>query len=156
MPRGAVNLAPHLRVIRRLKMPLLFLLRGLLAVISVVSSVLVIAPVSCADLTILLLPLGPLAPGFQKSSLGFRSLYAYVGDCKQIIHRLGLRHDDLLHSLDIADLVTKGVDDLDVLDVRDNVPDVPKMFHVVPETFIMLLPDGLQGLYCRWTLIRAL
>jgi hypothetical protein len=30
------------------------------------------------------------------------------------------------------------------------------MFHVVLETLIMLLPDGLQGLCSRWALVRAL
>jgi hypothetical protein len=36
----------------------------------------------------------------------------------------------------------KGIDDLDVLDVRDSVPGIAEMFHVVPEAFIMFLPDG--------------
>jgi hypothetical protein len=34
--------------------------------------------------------------------------------------------------------------------------DVAEIFHVVPDTLITLLPDGLLGLYCRWTLICAL
>jgi hypothetical protein len=55
-----------------------------------------------------------------------------------------------------ADPVAKGIDDLNVLDVRDNVPDIAEMFHVVPENLIFLLPDGLHGLCCRWALIRAL
>jgi hypothetical protein len=33
---------------------------------------------------------------------------------------------------------------------------VAETFHVVSETFIMLLSDGLQGFCCRWTLICAL
>jgi hypothetical protein len=33
---------------------------------------------------------------------------------------------------------------------------IAEMFHVVPDTLIMLLSDGLQGLCCRWTLVRAL
>jgi hypothetical protein len=75
--------------------------------------------------------------------LGFGGLYAYIGDCEQIDYRLGLLFGDLLHSLDITDPVVEGIDDLDILDVRDNVPGMAKMFHVVLETFIMLLPDGL-------------
>jgi hypothetical protein len=37
------------------------------------------------------------------------------------------------------------VDDFDVLDVRDSVPDIAEMFHVFPETFMSLLLDRLQG-----------
>jgi hypothetical protein len=55
VPRGAVNLTPLLRIIGALKRPLLFLLRGLLTVEFVVSSVPTIAPVSCVDLTMILL-----------------------------------------------------------------------------------------------------
>jgi hypothetical protein len=40
----------------------------------------------------------------------------------------------------------KSIDDLKVLDVRDNIFGVIETFHVVSEAFIMLLPDGLQGL----------
>jgi hypothetical protein len=43
----------------------------------------------------------------------------------------------------------EDIDDLDVLDVWDSVPGIAEMFHIIWETFIMLLPDGLQGLYCR-------
>jgi hypothetical protein len=50
----------------------------------------------------------------------------------------------------------EGIDDLDVLDVRDNIPGIAEMLHVVPKTLIMLLPDGLQGLCCRWSLVCAL
>jgi hypothetical protein len=64
MTRGVVNLAPLLHVIGTPKRPLLLLLRGLLAAISVVSSILVIISISCVDLMIILLPWGPLAPGF--------------------------------------------------------------------------------------------
>jgi hypothetical protein len=46
-------------------------------------------------------------------------------------------------SLDITDPVVKSIDDLDVLDVRDIVPNIAETFHVVLETFIMPLPDGL-------------
>jgi hypothetical protein len=50
----------------------------------------------------------------------------------------------------------EDIDDLDVLDVWDSVPGIAEMFHIIWETFIMLLPDGLQGLCCRWMLICAL
>jgi hypothetical protein len=55
VPHGAVNLTPLLRIIGTPKMPLLFLLRGLLTAESTVSSVPTIAPVSCLDLAIILL-----------------------------------------------------------------------------------------------------
>jgi hypothetical protein len=50
----------------------------------------------------------------------------------------------------------EGVDDLDILDVRDSIPGVAEMFHIVPEALIMLLPDGLESLSSRWTLVHAL
>jgi hypothetical protein len=37
----------------------------------------------------------------------------------------------------------EDINDLDVLDIRDNVPDIIEMFHVVQEAFIMLLLGGL-------------
>jgi hypothetical protein len=51
--------------------------------------------------------------------------------------------------------VTEGIDDLDILDIRNSIPSIAEMFHVVLETLIMLLSDGLQGLCCRWMLVRA-
>jgi hypothetical protein len=81
----------------------------------------------------------------RKSSPGFRSLNAYVSDCEQIDHRSRLLHVDVLHSLDVADSVVEGIDDLDVLDIRDDILGVVEIFHVVPETVIMLLLDGLQS-----------
>jgi hypothetical protein len=79
-------------------------------------------------------------------SPGFRSLYAHVSGYEQIDHCLELFHGDLLYSLDIADPVMKGIDDLNVLDVWDSVSGIAETFHIVPEALIMLLPDGLQGL----------
>jgi hypothetical protein len=52
-----------------------------------------------------------------------------------------------------SSIVVESVDDLDVL---DSIPNVAEMFHIVSETFIMLLPDGIQGLCCRRTLVCAL
>jgi hypothetical protein len=60
------------------------------------------------------------------------------------------------HSFDIINPIAEGIDDLDVLDIRDSVPGIAETFHVVLKTLIMLLADGLQGLCCRWTLVRAL
>jgi hypothetical protein len=89
-------------------------------------------------------------------SSAFESLYAHVSDCEQFGHRLGLFHGDLIHSLDIVDPVTKSIDGIDVLDIRDSVPSVAETFHVVLKIFIVLLPDGLQGLCYRWTLVCVL
>jgi hypothetical protein len=91
--------------------------------------------------------------GLKELSLGLGCLYAYICNCEQISHSLGLLHGDLFDSLEIADPVAEGVDDLDVLDVWDSITE---MFHVVPETLIILLLDDIQGLNSRWTLVRAL
>jgi hypothetical protein len=50
----------------------------------------------------------------------------------------------------------EGVDDLDVLDVRDSIPGVAEIFHVVSEALIMLLPNGLESLSSRRTLVCVL
>jgi hypothetical protein len=116
-----------------------------------------ISPIGHVDLPVVLFLLrGPIASGFQKSSLGFGSLNAHVCNCEQIGHHLGLLHGYLLHSLDVADPITKGIDDLNVLDVWDSVPSIAKTFHAILEAFIVLLLDGLQGLSSGWTLVRAL
>jgi hypothetical protein len=47
----------------------------------------------------------------------------------------------------------EGIDDLDVLDIRDSIPGIAKMFYVVSEALIMLLLDGLQSLRSGWTLV---
>jgi hypothetical protein len=67
-------------------------------------------------------------------------------------HRFRLLHGDFLNSFDIADLIMEGIDDFDVLDVRDSVA---KMFHVIPEVLIMLLLNSLQGLSCGRMLVCA-
>jgi hypothetical protein len=109
----------------------------------VVPSVLTIAPISYVDLTIFLFSCGPLALGFQESGPGFRGLYAYISDYEKIRHSFVLFHGDLLHSLDVTDPIVKGIDDLDVLHVRDSVSGIVEMFHVIPQSFIMLLPGDL-------------
>jgi hypothetical protein len=129
-----MDLRPLLCVVSTMERPLLFLIRGLLVVVSTIFAVLAISSVSHVDFPIVLLFLcGPLAMRLKKSSPGFESLNACVSDHEQIGHRLGLLHGDLFHGLDVADSVAEGVDDLDVLDVLDSISSVAEMFHVVPE-----------------------
>jgi hypothetical protein len=92
----------------------------------------------------------------QKLSPGFGSLYAYIDDHEQIRHHFGLLHGYLFHSFDIADTIMKGVNDLDVLDMRDAISGIAEMLDIIMETLIMLLLDGLEGLDSRWMLIGAL
>jgi hypothetical protein len=129
----------------------------MLLAVSAISVISTISPASRVDfLVVLLLLCGPLATRLKKSSPGLGSLDACVCDCEQIGHHLGLLHDDLPHSLDVTDSVIEIVDDLDVLDIRDSVPSIAEIFHIVQETLIMLLSDGLQSLSSRWMLVRAL
>jgi hypothetical protein len=92
----------------------------------------------------------------QKSSPGFGSLYAYIGDREQISHHFELLHGYLFHNFDIANAVTEGVNDLNVLDVQDIIFGIAETLDVIVETLIMLLLDGLEGLSSRRTLIGAL
>jgi hypothetical protein len=92
----------------------------------------------------------------QKSSPGFRSLYAYIGDHEQINYRFGLLHGYLFHSFNIADAIMEGVNDLDILNVRDAIFGIAEMLDIITETLIMLLLDGLEGLNSRRMLIGAL
>jgi hypothetical protein len=125
-------LAPLLCAVRVTEKLLLLLIRGLLVVVSTVSVILVISSVSCVDFSIILLFLcGPLATRLKKSSPCFKSLDACVRDCEQIGHRLRLLHGNLLDSLDVADFIMEGVDDLDVLDIRDSIPSIAETFHIV-------------------------
>jgi hypothetical protein len=63
---------------------------------------------------------------------------------------------DLLNCFKIGDLVVEGIDDLNVLDVQDSIFGIATTFHIVLETFIMLLLDGLQSFYCGRLLVRTL
>jgi hypothetical protein len=67
----------------------------------------------------------------QKSSPGFRRLDAYIGNHEQISHRFGLLHGYVFHSFDIVDAITKGVNDLDVLDVRGVVSGIAEMLDII-------------------------
>jgi hypothetical protein len=89
-------------------------------------------------------------------SLGFGRLYAYIGDNEQISHHFGLLHGYLFHNFNIADVITKGVNDLNVLDVRDAVSGIAEILDIISETLIMLLLDVLEGLSGRRKLIGAL
>jgi hypothetical protein len=150
MSRGAMDLAPLLCFIRAKEMPLLFLVGGLIIMIPVISTVFMVSPIGHVDLPIVLLLLrGSFTMRLKKSSPGLGSLNACVRDCEQIGHRLGFLHDNLLHGLNVANNVTEGNDDLYILDVRDNIFDIAATFHVVPETLIMLLPNGLESLSSR-------
>jgi hypothetical protein len=94
--------------------------------------------------------------GLKESSPGLRCLNACVSDCEQISHHLWFLHCNLLHGLNVANSITEGVDDLSVLDVRDSILDLTKMFHIVLEALVMLLTNGLENLSSRRTLVRAL
>jgi hypothetical protein len=50
----------------------------------------------------------------------------------------------------------EGVNNLDVLDVRDAISGIAEKLDIITETHIMLLLDGLKGLGGRWTFIGAL
>jgi hypothetical protein len=86
-------------------------------------------------------------------SPSFGSFYAYIGNREQIGHRFELLHHYLFHSFEIADAITEGVNNLDVLDVRDVISGIAEPLDIITETLIVLLLDGLDG---RWTLIGAL
>jgi hypothetical protein len=122
-----------------------------------ISAIFAVSSIGHVDLLMVLLLLqGPLATRLKESSLGLGSLNAYVSDCRQIGHHFGLLQGYLLHSLDIADPITKDIDDLNILYVRDIVHGIAEMFYIVLEALIMLLLDGVWGLYTRWTLICTL
>jgi hypothetical protein len=92
----------------------------------------------------------------QKLSLGFESLYAYIGDREQISHHFGLLHGYLFHSFNITDPIMQGINYLDVLDVRDVASGIAETLDIITESLMMLLLDGLKGLSSRRTLIGAL
>jgi hypothetical protein len=50
----------------------------------------------------------------------------------------------------------EGVNDFDILDVRDAIFGIAEMLDIIAEILIMLLLDGLEGLNSRRTLIGAL
>jgi hypothetical protein len=86
----------------------------------------------------------------------FGSFYAYIGNREQIGHHFGFLHCYLFHSFEIAYAIAKGVNNLDVLNVRDVNSCIAETLDIIIKTLIMLLLDGLEGLGGRWTLIGAL
>jgi hypothetical protein len=79
-------------------------------------------------------------------SSGFRSFNSYIGNREQIDHRFRLLHRYLFHGFEIADSISEGINNLDVLDVRDVISFIVEMLDIITETLIMLLLDGLEGL----------
>jgi hypothetical protein len=98
----------------------------------------------------------PLIVWIKEPSSGLRDIDPYVSDCQQIGHHFGLLCGNLLDSLDIAGPITKGIDDLNVLDVQDSIFGVAETFHIIPEALFMLLFDSLQGFSSGWMLVCAL
>jgi hypothetical protein len=123
-----MDLTPLFCIVKVMERPLLLLIRGLLLavfVVSTISAILAIYLFSRVDfLVVLLLLHEPLATRLKKSSLGFRSLNAYVSDCEQTGHHSRLLHGDLLHDLDVAHSIVEGIDDLDVLNIWEGVPGI--------------------------------
>jgi hypothetical protein len=94
-----------------------------------VSVILTISSINRVDFSVILLLLyRALTIRLKKSSSDFGSLNACVIDYEQIGHHLELLHGDLLHRLDVAGSITKGVDDLDVLDIQDSILALWKRF----------------------------
>jgi hypothetical protein len=128
----------------------------LFSTVAVSSAVLLISSFCGVDLPIIPSSWWPLASRLQKSSPGFTSFYAYIGNHEQIGHCFGLLHCYLFHSFEIADAITKGINILDALDVRAAISGIAEMLDIIMETLIVLLLDGLEGLSGRWTFIGAL
>jgi hypothetical protein len=115
-----------------------FLLLGLLSVVTIGS-------IDLAVFMVLLLR-GSLVSSMKESSSGLWGLDALVSYHQQIIHDLWLLLGDLLDNLDVDDSIVEGIDDLDVFDVWNSVPSIIETFHIISETFIMLLLDGFRVL----------
>jgi hypothetical protein len=62
----------------------------------------------------------------------------------------------LFHSFNITDTITEGINNFNVLDVRDTISGIAETLDIITETLIMLLLDCLEGLGSRRTLIGAL
>jgi hypothetical protein len=117
--------------------------------------VLLISSFYGVDLSVIPFSGWPLATRLLKSSPSFGSLYAYISDREQISHHFRILHGYLFHSFNIVDAITEGINDLDVLDVRDVISGIAETLGIITETLIMLLLDGLEGLSTE-TLIGAL
>jgi hypothetical protein len=92
----------------------------------------------------------------RETEPGFGSFYANIGNREQIGRHFGLLHRYLFHGFEIADAISEGINNLDVLNVRDVISGIAEKFNIITETLVMLLLDGIEGLGGRWTLIGAL
>jgi hypothetical protein len=150
---GTMDLTPLFFTIVASEWSLLLLIWGLFPVVLVTFAVLLISSFDGVDLPVIPFSWWPLTTRLKKSSPDFGSLYAYIGDHEQISHHFGLLHGYLFHSFDIVDAITEGVNDLDVLDMRDSISGIAKILDIIMETLIMFLLDGIDS---RYMLIGAL
>jgi hypothetical protein len=155
MSISAMDFAPLLCAVGVSEESHFLLIWRLFSAVAVSSAVLLIS-FRGVDLPIIPSSWWPLTTRLQKSSPGFGDFYAYIGNREQISHRFGLLHGYLFHSFEINDTITEGINNLDVLDVRDVISGIAEMLGIIMETLIMLLINGLEGLDGRWTLIGAL
>jgi hypothetical protein len=109
---GTIDLTPLFYVSSAKEQSSFLLLSGLLLSIPVISAVPVISTIGCVDFPIILFFLWETrAMWFKEPSSGLGGLNAYIGDRKQIDHRLGLLRNNLPHCLEIADHIMEGVED---------------------------------------------
>jgi hypothetical protein len=156
MSIGAMDLTPLLCVVEASEGSPFLLIGVLFSAIVVSSTVLLISSFSGVDFPIIPSSWWSLASRLQKFSPGFRSFYAYIGNCEQIGYSFELLHRYLFHGFEIVDAISEGVNNLDVLDVWDVISDIAEMLDIIMETLIMLLLNDLEGLDGRWTLIGSL
>jgi hypothetical protein len=156
MSIGVMDLTPLLYVVEASEGSPFLLIGVLFLAMAVSSAVLLISSFRGVDLQIVPSSWWPLASRLKKSSPGFRRFYANIGNREQIGHRFRLLHRYLFHGFEIADAISEGINNLNVLDVRDVISGIAEMFDIITKTLVMLLLDGLMGLGGRWTLIGTL
>jgi hypothetical protein len=66
-----------------------------------------------------------------------------------------LLHAYLLYCLEISNAITKDIDDLNILNVQNGIPDVTEVLVKVTKAFIRLL-NGFKGLCCGRPLVYPL
>jgi hypothetical protein len=156
MSIGAMDLAPLLCIVGASEGSPFLLIGVLFSTIAVSFAILLISSFHGVDLPIIHSSWWPLALRLQKLSPGFGSFYAYIGNGEQIGYRFRLLYRYLLHDFEIIDAISEGVNNFDVLDIRDAISGIVETLDIITETLIMLLLDGLEGLGGRWTLIGGL
>jgi hypothetical protein len=67
----------------------------------------------------------------------------------------GLLHAHLLYCLEISNAITKDIDDLSILNVQNEIPDVTEVLVKVTKAFIRFL-NGFKGLCCGRPLVYPL